>query len=178
MSSNKKEINRKQIKYDKKQEKYDKIIKEKTQKQKFRDQLRSIRVDTYTKALVAIITIVALIDLQLSYVLAFMNKYQIAESLSIQICITILGVSFIYMIRAYFDSKAEHNNEHMKKEMEKATNSKIQNILNNAGINIDIEGVLNNQAQPSKEGIHIEPQETNKSETVLNNDNNNSTPVG
>lgn len=169
---------RKRAKYEKQQKKYDEIIKEETQKRRFKDQLKSIRVDTFTKALVMIITIVALIDLQLSYVLAFMDKIQIAESLSVQICITILGVAFVYMIRAYFDSKAEHSNESTKKEMEEAIGTKIQNILNNAGINVNLETILgkNNidiQQAPNQE-IHVAPPET----MLFKNENNDNDIVG
>jgi hypothetical protein len=37
---------------------------------------------TFTKKAVAVILIISLIDLQLSYILAFMGKEQIAESLA------------------------------------------------------------------------------------------------
>lgn len=70
-------------------------------------QIKSVKLNTYTKVLVFIIVLIALIDLQLSYVLAFMDKMQIAESLSSQVCMTILGTAFIYMIRAFFDTYAE-----------------------------------------------------------------------
>lgn len=121
-----------------------KIKRDKKREKSISGQLKKIRVDTFTKALVGIITIVALIDLQLSYILAFMDKIQIAESLSTQICITILGVAFVYMIRAYFDSKAENNNTVTKEEIEKAVAQKIQNILSQANINIDLNMLLNN----------------------------------
>lgn len=102
-------------------------------------QIKSIRVDTYTKLLVAVIVIVALIDLQLSYVLAFLDKVQIAESLSTQICITILGTALIYMIRAYFDSKAEHNRDvdNIQQQILQDARDKVQEILNNSGIPIN-----------------------------------------
>ena len=120
-----------------------KIKRDKKRDRGIHGQLKRIKVDTFTKALVGIITIVALIDLQLSYILAFMDKIQIAESLSTQICITILGVAFVYMIRAYFDTRAENNKEVTKEEIEKTVASKIQSSLGNAGINIDLETLLN-----------------------------------
>ena len=120
-----------------------KIKRDKKRDRGIHGQLKRIKVDTFTKALVGIITIVALIDLQLSYILAFMDKIQIAESLSTQICITILGVAFVYMIRAYFDTRAENNKEVTKEEIEKTVASKIQSTLGNAGINIDLETLLN-----------------------------------
>lgn len=120
-----------------------KIKRDKKRDRGIHGQLKRIKVDTFTKALVGIITIVALIDLQLSYILAFMDKIQIAESLSTQICTTILGVAFVYMIRAYFDTRAENTNEITKEEIEKTVASKIQSTLGNAGINIDLETLLN-----------------------------------
>lgn len=120
-----------------------KIKRDKKRDRGIHGQLKRIKVDTFTKALVGIITIVALIDLQLSYILAFMDKIQIAESLSTQICITILGVAFVYMIRAYFDTMAENSKEVTKEEIEKTVASKIQSTLGNAGINIDLETLLN-----------------------------------
>lgn len=120
-----------------------KIKRDKKRDRGIHGQLKRIKVDTFTKALVGIITIIALIDLQLSYILAFMDKIQIAESLSTQICITILGVAFVYMIRAYFDTRAENNKEVTKEEIEKTVASKIQSTLGNAGINIDLETLLN-----------------------------------
>lgn len=120
-----------------------KIKRDKNRNRGIHGQLKRIKVDTFTKALVGIITIVALIDLQLSYILAFMDKIQIAESLSTQICTTILGVAFVYMIRAYFDTRAENNKEVTKEEIEKTVASKIQSTLGNAGINIDLETLLN-----------------------------------
>lgn len=139
----------KQKQFEKRQEKYDNIIKEKTQKQKFKEQIKSIKVNTFTKALVAFITLVALIDLQLSYVLAFMDKIQIAEELSKQVCTTILGVAFVYMVRAYFDSKAEYGTESTKKLTESSTISKISNVLSDAGIYVDVERLLHPDEEPT-----------------------------
>lgn len=123
-----------EIKYEKLKKKYDNIIKEKTLKKSFKDQLRSIRVDTFTKALVGFIIISAVIDLQLSYVLAFLDKVQIAESLSTQICITIIGVALVYMIRAYFDTKADRKDSRIKNDIENDTIQKIQDVIYNSGI--------------------------------------------
>ena len=116
--------------------------KEKPPRKKLRDQIKSIRVDTFTKALVAFITLVSLIDLQLSYILAFMDKMAIAEDLSKHICTTILGVAFVYMIRAYFDTKAEKNFE--ARMVEDSIASKVSGVLSDAGINVDaVKGIFN-----------------------------------
>lgn len=129
----------KKIKENKLQEKYNK----KLERKKLKDQIRSIQVNTFTKALVGLITITALVDLQLSYVLAFLNKAAIAEELSKQVCVTILGVAFVYMIRAYFDTKADIQNETNKKLVEKSIMGKISDVLNNAGFNIDLNELMN-----------------------------------
>ena len=135
--------------------------KEKAQRKKLRDQIKSIRVDTFTKALVAFITLVSLIDLQLSYILAFMDKMAIAEDLSKHICTTILGVAFVYMIRAYFDTKAEKNFE--AKMVEESIASKVSGVLSDAGINVDaVKGIFNNNSE--EEDIELN---NNESESVI-----------
>jgi hypothetical protein len=93
-----------------KKARYERRLKNAIERRTFREQIKSIKVDTFTKALVALIVVTALIDLQLSYVLAFLDKIQIAEDLSKQVCVTIIGTALVYMIRAYFDSKAEYGN--------------------------------------------------------------------
>lgn len=123
--------------YNRRQEKYDDKLRDAKQKSRFKSMLSKLKFETYTKRLVGIITIVGLIDLQLSYVLAFMDKIQIAETLSGQICTTILGTAFIYMIRAYFDSKAEYGNkvnDNMRKQIESDILTKVQNIISDTGL--------------------------------------------
>lgn len=124
-----------EIKYEKMKKKYEEKLKEKTLKKNFKDQIKSIQVDTFTKALVALITVTAVIDLQLSYVLAFLDKIQIAESLSTQICTTIVGVSFVYMVRAYFDTRAEHKNAETKDALKSDIMDKVRDNIENASIN-------------------------------------------
>lgn len=123
------------IKYEKMKKKYEEKLKEKTLKKNFKDQIKSIQVDTFTKALVALITVTAVIDLQLSYVLAFLDKIQIAESLSTQICTTIVGVALVYMIRAYFDTRAEHKNAETKDTIKSDIMDKVRGNIENASIN-------------------------------------------
>lgn len=108
----------KKDKLEKTKEKYERKTEVLKAKKGFLDQIKSIRFDTFTKAMVALIIFMACIDLQLSYVLAFLDKIQIAEELSKQVCTTILGVAFVYMVRAYFDSRAEHKtNETLDKDI-------------------------------------------------------------
>ncbi len=137
--------------YNRRQEKYDDELKKIEQKTTFKTKLSRLKFPTYTKNLVAIITLICLIDLQVTYVLAFMDKVQIAEELSKQLCTTILGVAFVYMVRAYFDSKAEHQNDKpittddkkLKKELDNLVNSKISSIMQDLAAGTGIETPLN-----------------------------------
>ena len=71
---------------------------------------------TYTKKAVTAILVIALIDLQLSYVLAFMGQVQIAESLSSTIATTIVGVM------------VEKREERLNKESESAENTNYEEV--------------------------------------------------
>ena len=82
-------------------------MKDSTQKKNDKEKKPLHPFKTFTKMWVAILLTIALIDLQLSYVLAFMGYDQIADTLSIAIVTEIIGVSVAYFIRAYFDSKTE-----------------------------------------------------------------------
>lgn len=119
---------------EKTKEKYEQKIEKLKVKKGFIEQIKSIRFDTFTKAMVGLIIIMACIDLQLSYVLAFLDKIQIAEELSKQVCTTILGVALVYMIRAYFDSRAEYKN---KNDLDQEIQNKTMEILQNANVNND-----------------------------------------
>lgn len=61
---------------------------------------------------------VSLIDLQLSYVLAFMGQVQIAESLSSTIASTVVGVMLGYFFKALFETFFERREERLKQESE------------------------------------------------------------
>ena len=79
---------------------------------------------TFTKKAVFVILAVSLIDLQLSYILAFMGKEQIAESLSSTIADTIIGVMLGYFLKAlfetFFEKREERLNNQIQIEMEDA----------------------------------------------------------
>lgn len=70
-------------------------------------------LQTFSKKAVAIILVVSLIDLQLSYVLAFMGKEQIAESLSGEIASVIVGVMVGYFMKALFETFFEKREERL-----------------------------------------------------------------
>ena len=68
---------------------------------------------TFTKKAVTAILIISLIDLQLSYILAFMGKEQIAESLSSTIADTVIGVMIGYFFKALFETFFEKREERL-----------------------------------------------------------------
>lgn len=70
-------------------------------------------LQTFSKKAVAIILVVSLIDLQFSYVLAFMGKEQIAESLSSEIANVIVGVMIGYFMKALFETFFEKREERL-----------------------------------------------------------------
>lgn len=74
---------------------------------------RSENKRTYSKRMVKAIMYVALIDLQLTYILAFLGKEQIAETLSSDICTVIIGVGLGYFLKSFFETREE---EKMKLE--------------------------------------------------------------
>lgn len=80
--------------------------KSKTKKQKYQ----------MSKVLTAFILIVAIVDLQLSYALAFMEK-ETAETLSIAIVTEIIAVVLGYFIKAFQETKEAEKNK-LKRDME------------------------------------------------------------
>ncbi len=149
---------KKMEKYNQRQEEYDAIYKNKKQKSDFKSLLSRLKFETYTKRLVGIVVIVALIDLQLTYILAFMDKIQIAETLSTQICVTLLGTILVYVIRAYFDTKAEKRDEMIKSGLiidkknpvisNDVIKSKIQEVIDSTGLAEHINTNSSNMSEP------------------------------
>lgn len=71
---------------------------EKRKRKKFR---------TFTKRAVMAILFVALIDLQFSYLLAFLGREQIAENLSSDITKVIIGTILGYLAKSFFETREE-----------------------------------------------------------------------
>lgn len=75
---------------------------------------------TYSKKMVSLVLTISLIDLQLSYVLAFAglilgrDTIPIAEDLSKVICIEIIGVCVGYFCKSFFETKEEEKNKLIK----------------------------------------------------------------
>ncbi len=62
---------------------------------------------TFTKNWVEKLMIIAVIDLQLSYALAFLGREQIAEALSQTVVVEIIGVMLGYFGKSYFETRAQ-----------------------------------------------------------------------
>lgn len=78
------------------------------------------KIRTFTKKWVDIILTVSLIDIQLVFVLAYLGKEQIAETLGVAIVTEIIGVTISYLCKSYFESFSQAKNkielERMKHE--------------------------------------------------------------
>ena len=173
------ENEREREEYIKRQERYNDMLRDETQKQKFINNMNKIKVNTYTKKMVAVIIIFSILCITTSYVLAFLDKSNTLEGLSTQLCITILGVSFVYMIRAYFDSKAEHKNldNKIKEELEEGLVNKMSNMLSEAGLNINMNNIFNKDedtADEERTTSEINPPEIPSAGLHYNTHNNDS----
>ena len=65
---------------------------------------------TYTKKMMSRIITVALIDMQLPFVLAFLGKTNIAETLGGLIVTEIIGVFLVYCAKSFFETREAENN--------------------------------------------------------------------
>lgn len=137
-------------KYNERQEKFDDDINKAKQVYRKKSILERLKFETYTKRLVGLIVMAGVVDLQLTYVLAFMGKDQIVESLSGQICATILGTALVYMIRAYFDTKAEKQNDKPRIDKMFANDiiNKVQEIVDASNIPVAQDAI--NEAIPKE----------------------------
>lgn len=75
-------------------------------------------LETYTKKSLTAILFFSILDLQLSYILAFMGKEQIAESLSSTIASTIIGVMIGYFLKSLFETFFEKREERLARSDE------------------------------------------------------------
>ena len=73
---------------------------------------------TFTKQAVRAILIVAIIDIQLSYALAFLGREQIAETLSITVVTEIIAVMLGYFLKAYSETREEKRQALSEKRQE------------------------------------------------------------
>lgn len=63
--------------------------------------------NTFTKVMVKIILAVAIIDLQFTYVLAFMGKTDTLEETSGKLITEIIGVVLVYCIKSFFETREQ-----------------------------------------------------------------------
>lgn len=80
---------------------------------------RKLKRMEYSKRMTTVILTVALIDIQLTYVLAFMGR-EIAETLSITLVTEVVAVFGGYLIKAFFGKKEEEKNKLIRNNEEDA----------------------------------------------------------
>lgn len=70
-----------------------------------------MKKQTFTKKIISIILAIALIDIQFPFILAFMGKEQIVETLGQIIVTEIIGVVLIYCLKSFFETREEEKNK-------------------------------------------------------------------
>ena len=80
--------------------------------------------ETFTKLWITVLLSLAIVDMQLSYVLAFLGREQIAEELSGKIVVEIVGVMVAYLAKSFFETWAGKNHEF---ELQKYNDSSLTN---------------------------------------------------
>lgn len=63
-----------------------------------------------TKKYMTAILIISLLDMQLPFILAFLGKENIAETLGITVATEIVGVFAVYCLKSFFETKEERKN--------------------------------------------------------------------
>lgn len=76
----------------------------------FNKKMKKKIIATFTKKIVAVILAIALIDMQFPFILAFMDKPQIAEELGKVIAVEIVGVVLVYCLKSFFETREEEKN--------------------------------------------------------------------
>lgn len=71
---------------------------------------------TFTKTAVKWILVLSLLDLQLSYILAFLGREEIAEDLSSTVATAIIGVMLGYFMKSFFETREEKKLEFEKEK--------------------------------------------------------------
>lgn len=101
----------------------------KTKQKESTQQTYSEWLGTFTKKAVAAILIMALFDLQLTYVLAFLGRIEIAEQLSKTIAGTIVGVMLGYFLKALFETFFEEREKRLNKELDAKRDDELLGAL-------------------------------------------------
>ena len=71
---------------------------------------------TYTKKLVKWVMAISLFDLQLSYLLAFLGKTEIAENLSMTVVTGIIGTVVVYCVKSFKETKEEEKVAYLREK--------------------------------------------------------------
>lgn len=139
------------------EEMYNDRLLEEYQHQKYLNKLHNLKKSTYTKKMTTWILGICIIDIQLTYILAFFGLGENLVELSINLTRTILGVAFVYMIRAYFDSRAEHQNldDEVMSKMKTRLSKSINSVLKKAGLSTIDTGQGMDTDERSSKGFHI-----------------------
>lgn len=74
------------------------------------------RRKTYTKKLVKWVMVISLFDLQLSYLLAFLGKTEIAENLSMTVVTGIIGTVVAYCVKSFKETKEEEKVAYLREK--------------------------------------------------------------
>lgn len=83
---------------------------------------------TYTKKMMGCIVFVALFDMQLPFVLAFLGKEQIAETMGGLIVTEIVGVFLVYCLKSFFETKESEKNRILENQTSKQNSESEENI--------------------------------------------------
>lgn len=113
---------------------YSKKLNKVKAKQEYLNKLNKLTFGTYTKRLVAIIIGFCLINVELSYILAFLGKDPLVDVTN-QLIITILGTVIVYIVRAFFDTWSENKYGDGNQLMEELDN-KIDELQQESNKNI------------------------------------------
>ena len=79
---------------------------------------------TFTKKWMNIIMTITLIDLQFPFILAYLGKEDIAETLGGLLVTEVIGVFLVYCTKSFFETREEKKNEQDDKWREEIANKK------------------------------------------------------
>ncbi|MBD5395030.1 MAG: hypothetical protein HDR71_12375 [Lachnospiraceae bacterium] len=83
---------------------------------------------TYTKKMMNRIIAIALIDMQFPFILAFLGKEQIAESMGSLIVTEIIGVFMAYCLKSFFETKESEKIRLQEEQMKESEDSESEEI--------------------------------------------------
>ena len=92
---------------------------------------------TFTKILVSVILFVSLLDVQLVFILAFLGRMQIAESMGICICTEIIATILGYLCKSFFENREIGKNELEEKKASIDYYNLVQKDKDFTAINLD-----------------------------------------